>query len=158
MEDSVSFLSQTRKETNIPKLSRQNDRSDTSEPNQASLRMAKRLEPIAVLLASLPKPLSKQTSEFASSLLSHSIEVRHCERKVNYHNNNPDILPSPIRFKFKLTCKSEYEDTQNFKIQAAQSAKIMSDCKEAQRKIMISVMKMEYEGAIAKLKKNSSKD
>ena len=76
-EDSVSFLSQTRKETKISKLSRQNDKAETSEPNQTSLKMVKRLEPIAVLLSSLPKPLAKQTSEFASFLLSHAIEVRH---------------------------------------------------------------------------------
>ena len=78
IKELVSFLSKTRKETEISKLSRPNDKSNTSEPNQASLKMKKRLEPIAVLLASLPKPLSKQTSKFASSLLSQAIEVCHC--------------------------------------------------------------------------------
>ena len=115
--------------------------------------MAKRLEPIEALLATLSKTLGKLTSDYATTLLSHAIEVHHCEWKVNYHNDNLSILPLPIRFKFKLTCKSEYEETQRFKTQAAQSAKIMSDCKEAQRNIMISVMEMEYEGAISKLKK-----
>ena len=108
-EDPVSDLSATRKEANLAKLSRSNDNSN-SKPNQASLKMAKRLEPISDPLESLPKPLSKQTSEFATKLLSKAIDVHHCNKKVSYYKDNSVILPTPIKFKFKLTCKSDYEE------------------------------------------------
>ena len=149
-EDPVNFLSQTRKEAKLSKQSRQ---KDSSEPNQASLKMAKRLEPIEALLATLPKPLAKLTSDYATTLLSHAIEVRHCERKVNYHNENPAILPSPIRFKYKLACKPEYEDTSEFKTQATLSSNIMHKCKQDLRVCMIAVMEMELSGAINKHQK-----
>ena len=115
--------------------------------------MAKRLEPISDLLESLPKPLSKQTSEFATKLLSKAIDVRHCEKKVTFYNNNPAILPTPIKFKFKLTCKSDYEENSIFKVEAARSAKIMDETRQSLRECIVRVMEMEYSGAIINLQK-----
>ena len=68
-KDSVNPLSRTRKDAKTSNSSYVNENS-TSKVNQASLKMAKRLEPIKDLLASLPKPLSLQTSAFAASLCS----------------------------------------------------------------------------------------
>ena len=135
IKESVSFLSQTKKEIDISKLSCPNDKSNTSEPNKARLKMKMRLEPIAILLALLPKPLSKQTSKFPSSLLFQAIKVRHYKRKVNYHNSNPDVFSLPIRFKFKLSYKSKYEAAHTFKTQALISSKIMDNCKDPNVKL-----------------------
>ena len=118
------------------------------EPNQVSLEMANRLEPIKALLAMLHKPLSKHTSEYVTVLLSNAIEVRHYKRKLNHHNSNPTVLPSSIRFKFKLSYKSEYEDTTQFKTQATKSAEIMHNCKQVLRVCMIDVIEIELHGAI----------
>ena len=151
-EDPVSALSATRKEAELAKKSRPKDNS-ISKPNHASVKMAKRLEPISDLLESLPKPLSKQTSEFATKLLSKAIDVRHCEKKVTFHNNNPAILPTPIKFKFKLTCKSNYEENSIFKVEAARSAIIMDETCQSLRECIVRVMEMEYSGAIINLQK-----
>ena len=128
-KDSVNPLSKTRKEAKISNSSCANENS-TSKANQASSKMAKRLEPIKDLLALLPKPLSQQTSEFATSLFSKAIEVRHYDKRETYYKANPDIDPNSIGFKYKLTCKLEYEDHPIFITQAALAAKIMEETKE----------------------------
>ena len=123
-EDSVPPLSTTRKEAKVSKKSRPSEHS-TSEPNQASLKMAKRLEPIAALLASLPKPIATQTSLFASNLLSKAIDSIHCKRRLKFHVDKPSYRPTSIRFKYELTYKAEYEDSNTYKALATQSAKIV---------------------------------
>ena len=74
-KDSVNPLSKTRKEAKISNSSCANENS-TSKANQASSKMAKRLEHIKDLLASLPKTLSHQTSEFAALLFFKAIREK----------------------------------------------------------------------------------
>ena len=114
--------------------------------------MVKRLEPIKDLPASLPTPLSQQTSEFAASLLSTWIEVRHCDERESYYKANPDIDPNSIRFKYKLTCKLEYEDDLIFKTQAALTANIMEETKTNLQEFMLRVMELENKRANIKLR------
>ena len=106
---SVSTLKATRNEAKSSNSSRIHEKNN-QKPNQASLKMAARLEPISDLLASLPKPLDQETKEFAIVLLYRSIEVLHCSKKVEYFKANPSFLLTSIRFKFKLNCKAEHED------------------------------------------------
>ena len=73
IKDSITPLSTTMKEAKISKKSRLSENSNP-KPNQAILKMEKRLESIAALLVSLPKPLADQTSLLASNLLSKAIE------------------------------------------------------------------------------------
>ena len=106
---SVSSLKTTWNEAKLSNSSRIHEKN-SQKPNQASLKMAARLEPISDLLALLPKPLDQETKEFAMVLLSRSIEVLHCSKKVEYFKANPSFLLTSIRFKFKLNCKAEHED------------------------------------------------
>ena len=57
VSDDVTPLSSSRKEARLANSARV-EKDKTSKPNQASLKMAKRLEPISSLLASLPKPIA----------------------------------------------------------------------------------------------------
>ena len=144
-------LSSSRKEARLANSARV-EKDKTSKPNQASLKMAKRLKPISGLLASLPKPIATQSSEFASFLLSRSIEFLHAYRRYKHHVNNPDVNPNSIHFtKFKLTCKAEYEDSTTFKSLAKQAANIIEEAKQSIRVRMVSIMKMELDGDILKL-------
>ena len=154
-ETEVSYaatpLSSSRKEARLANSARV-EKDKTSKPNQASLKMAKRLKPISGLLASLPKPIATQSSEFASFLLSRSIEFLHAYRRYKHHVNNPDVNPNFIHFtKFKLTCKAEYEDSTTFKSLAKQAANIIEEAKQSLRVRMVSIMKMELDGDILKL-------
>ena len=83
-----------------------------STPDQASLKMEARLIPIKSLLESLPNPFSNEHKEFSTTLISKSIEVLYCERRVDHHTANPTVHPPSIRFKFNLTCKAEYEENE----------------------------------------------
>ena len=157
IKDSITPLSTTMKEAKISKKSRLSENSNP-KPNQAILKMAKRLESIAALLVSLPKPLADQTSLLASNLLSKAIEWIHCKRRLKFHVNTPSFLPTSIRFKYGLTCKAEYEDSDTFEALATQSAKIMDETKASQRALMIEVMEMELEGAKTKLQTELIKD
>ena len=78
-------------------------------PNQASLKLEARLIPIEGMLAYLLNPSSNKYKESTTTTISKAIKVLHCERKVNYHIENPTVHPSSIRFEFNLTCKAEYE-------------------------------------------------
>ena len=142
-----------RKKIEISNSSRAND-DFPSQPNQTRLKMAKKLEPIKDLVALLSKPLYKETSEFAASLLSKAIEVRHCNKREKYYRSNPDVDPNPIGFKFKLTCKLEYVDNATFKTQAAVAAKIMIEAKKSLREYMLCVMKIENKGVRLKVQNN----
>ena len=122
-------------------------------PNQYNAKMEARLAPLQGLLASLPNPLDKETKKFASALLSKAIEVLHCKRKVDYHEKQTAYLPKPIRFKFQLETKPEYEDNQDFIEERASAKIILNECIQSQRKSMVKVMTWELEGAIKKLHK-----
>ena len=148
---SVSNLKTTRNEAKTANLARVNE-SQPRKNNQTCLKMETRLEPIKDLLASLPSPLNLETKKFATLLLSKSIEVLHCDRKVKYHEANPSFLPSSCRFKFDLNCKVEYEDNTKIKTQQALAKNILETTKQSLRTCIVNVQKIEREGAIAKLK------
>ena len=64
---------------------------------------------------------------------------------------NTSFMPKSIKFKFKLTCKAEYEDTNEFKIQATEAARILAECKDTLKGCILRVLKMELEGAKEKI-------
>ena len=148
----VPTLKSTRLEAKTSNPDRVNGQTNLA-PNQASTKMEARLAPIHGLLASLPNPLDKETKKFASILLSRAIEVLHCERKVDYHKKQTSYLPKPIRFKFKLETKPEYEDMKKFTDERNLADKILNECTLKLRESMVKVMDLELEGAINKLHK-----
>ena len=75
----------------------------------------------------------------------------HCKRRVDHHTSNHAICTSSIRFKFNLTCKAKYEENEEFKTQRILANNILMETKKSMRDCMVSVMKMEKDGAIAKL-------
>ena len=149
---SVSALKRTRLEAKTSNPDRINGGTILA-PNQYNTKMEARLAPIQGLLASLPNPLDKETKKFASALLSKAIEVLHCGRKVDYHEKQTAYLPKPIRFKFVLETKPEYEDNEKFINERTLAKTILYECIQSQRKSMVKVMVWEYEGAIKKLHK-----
>ena len=113
--------------------------------------MEARLEPIQDLLELLPAPLKVITQEHVINLLSRAIEVRHCERRHDFHDSNPTYNPSSTRFKFDLTCKPEYEDNERYEIQRTNARNILAEAKKHLRDCIVEVMKIELKGSIIKL-------
>ena len=115
-------LKSTRLEPKTSNPSRLNEKSeDKIAKKNAFQKQEERLLPISSLLASLPEPFDAETKAFASSLLSQAIQVIHSTRKLDYHEKNLAFLPSSIRFKYKLDCKTEHEDNQIYLAQNTKS-------------------------------------
>ena len=118
----VSTLKKTRIDAQLADISRvkwranYNSNTISGAPSKAQTKMEKRLEPLAPLLVLLPKPLSIQFKEFTTLILSHKIEITHCEKRTQFTELNPDHYQSSIpNPKFELTCKAEFVDNNEFK-------------------------------------------
>ena len=106
--------------------------------------MEKRLEPLAPLLASLPKPLSLQFKEFATLILSRKIEIIHCEKRTQFTELNPDHYQSSIPDpKFELTCKAEFVDNNEFKTLRDKAKQAVLDMKNSLRSTISELQKLE---------------
>ena len=108
-------------------------------------------KPLLSLCKLLPVPLQNETKDFSSDLLSKSIEVLNCEREFKYYEKKSTYLSSPLRFKFLLTYKAEYEVNKEFEEQRPVANKILDDTKISLYKCCVKVMRIEKEGAIDKL-------
>lgn len=143
-------LKRTRKEarsTNLFRVKwRQND-NPNQNPGKTQAKMAKRLEPIHGLLASLLKPIACQMEKLAVSILSQVIEVIHCERRTHFHEKTPSFFPSSIRFEFDVTIKKEFESNKEFIDLKSKAKEIIDETKDSLRATIISYQKIEEKGA-----------
>ena len=93
----VSTLKKTRIDAQSADISRVKWRANSNSntipgaPSKAQTKMEKRLEPLAPLLASLPKPLSIQFKEFATLILSRKIDIIHCEKRTQFTELNRSL-------------------------------------------------------------------